>query len=69
MHYIEICESIDNAIFMHFFVCSKTRKINDKLVEKGSKMSKFLSDYFKTPEICSKAVKKSLIAIISFWSA
>ena len=69
MHYIEICESIHTAIFMHFFVCSKTRKINDKLVEKDSKMSKFLSDYFKTPEICSKAVKKLLIAIISFWSA
>ena len=41
-----MCESVDITMFIHVSDCSKTQKMY-KVVEKYSKMLKFVSDYFK----------------------
>lgn len=49
-----MCDSVDGTKFMHVSDRSKTHKMFDKVVEKDSKMLKFLSDYIKTQEMCEK---------------
>lgn len=39
-----MCESVDNTMFMHVSICSKTHKMYDKTIEKISKKLKFVSD-------------------------
>ena len=56
MQHIIICKSVYSTILMHIFYCSKTRKMCDKTLEKDSKMLRFVPDFFKTQEICEKAV-------------
>ena len=54
-------KSVDGTVFMHVSDCSRTQKMCNKAIEQDSKS---VSDYFKTPEICKKDVKKPLFAII-----
>ena len=47
-----------------FLTLARLKKMRDKAVEKDSKMLKYVSDYFKTQEMCQKAVKKLFFGII-----
>ena len=47
---IIILESVDRTMLMYASDCSKT-------LENDSKLVKFVPDYFKTQEMCEKAVK------------
>ena len=58
-----MCESVNSTMFMYVFDYSMSQKMGDEAVEKDSKILKFLRDYFKTQEICEKAVKKLFFAI------
>ena len=49
-----MCESVASTMFMHVTDCFKTQKTCGRALEKYSKMSKIVLDYFKTQEISEK---------------